>query len=84
MPLYLLYLLQLFNIAYFLPLKHIYNNRISALACNCITYIAKEDFLLAFKAAYNKAFTENNIYINFRDTRLVPLNPDIIILKFNI
>ena len=47
-------------------------------------YITKEDFLLAFKAAYNKAFIENNIRIGFRSTRLVLLNLDIIILKLNI
>ena len=51
---------------------------------NYIIYITKEDFLLAFKAAYNKAFMENNIYIGFRGARLVLLNLDIIILKLNI
>ena len=61
-----------------------YSNRILALAYNHITHITKEDFLLAFKAAYNKAFIENNIYIGSRGTRLVLLNLDIIILKLNI
>ena len=61
-----------------------YSNRILALAYNYITYITKEDFLLAFKAAYNKAFVENNICIGFRGARLVLLNLDIIILKLNI
>jgi hypothetical protein len=54
------------------------------LARNCIIYITKENFLLAFKAAYNKAFIENSIYIGFRGARLVLLNLDIIILKLNI
>jgi hypothetical protein len=54
------------------------------LVYNYIIYITKEGFLLAFKAAYNKAFIENNIYIGFRDARLVLLNLDIIILKLNI
>ena len=61
-----------------------YSNRISALAHNYITHITKEDFLLAFKAAYNKAFIENNICAGFRGARLVLLNLDIIILKLNI
>ena len=61
-----------------------YSNRILALAYNYIIYITKEDFLLAFKAAYNKAFIENNIYVGFRGARLVLLNLDIIILKLNI
>ena len=51
---------------------------------NYIIYIAKEDFLLAFNIAYNKAFIENNIYIGFRGARLVLLNLDIIISKLNI
>jgi len=66
-----------------LLLKHIYNNRIPALARNYIIYIAKKDFLLAFKVAYNKAFIEN-IYIGFKGTKLVPFNLDIIILKLDI
>jgi len=84
MLLYLLHLLQPLNIACFLLLKRVYNNRISALVCNYITYITKKDFLLAFKAAYNKVFIKNNIYINFKGAGLIPLNLDIIILKLNI
>jgi hypothetical protein len=33
---------------------------------------------------YNKAFIKNNIYIDFRGAKLVPLNLDIVILKLNI
>ena len=54
------------------------------MAHNHITHIAKEDFLLAFKAAYNKAFIENNIYAGFRGAGLVLLNLDVIISKLNI
>ena len=61
MPLYLLHLLQSLNIACFLPLNHVYGNKILALARNWIIYITKEDFLLVFKIVYNKAFTEDNI-----------------------
>jgi hypothetical protein len=57
---------------------------ILALVYNYIIYITKRDFLPAFKAAYNKAFIENNIYIGFWGARLVLLNLDIIILKLNI
>ena len=67
-----------------MPLKHIYGNKISALVYNYIIYITKKDFLLAFKAVYNKAFIKNNIYIGLRGTKLVPFNLDIIILKLNI
>ena len=84
MPLYLLHLLQPLNIAYFSPLKHVYSNRISALTCNYIIYIIKKEFLLAFKAVYNKVFIKNNIYTGFRGAKLVPLNSNIVILKLNI
>jgi len=84
MPLYLLHLLKPLNVAYFSPLKHVYNNGILVLACNYITYITKKDFLLAFKMAYNKAFIKNNIRIGFRGAKIVSLNPDVIILKLNI
>jgi hypothetical protein len=61
-----------------------YSSKILALTCNYIIYITKEDFLLAFKVAYNKSFIENNIRIGFRGARLALLNLDIIILKLNI
>ena len=67
-----------------MPLNRAYSDGILALARNYIIYITKEDFLLAFKAAYNKAFIENNIRIGFRGTRLVLFNLDVIILKLNI
>jgi len=62
----------------------VYSNGILALVRNRIIYITKEDFLLAFKEAYNKAFIENNIRVGFRGARLVLLNLDIIISKLNI
>ena len=61
MPLYLLHLLQPLNVTYFLLLKHVYSNKILALAYNYINYIYKEVFLLVFKVAYNKVFIEDNI-----------------------
>jgi hypothetical protein len=38
-----------------------YSDRISLLECSCIYYINKETFLLAFKVAFKKAFTLENI-----------------------
>jgi hypothetical protein len=61
MPLYLLYLLQPLNIAYFSLLKRAYSDEILALARNYITSISKEAFLSSFKAAYNKVILEENI-----------------------
>jgi hypothetical protein len=49
-----------------------------------ITYITKLEFLLAFKAAFYKAFTESNICAGFRATRLAPFNPEAVLLKLNV
>jgi hypothetical protein len=65
MPPYLLYLLQLLNVAYFSLLKCKYSNEILALARSCIYYINKETFLLAFKLAFKKIFIAGNIYVGF-------------------
>jgi hypothetical protein len=65
MPLYLLHLLQLLNVACFSLLKRKYSNKILALAHSCIYYINKETFLLAFKLAFKKTFTAENIYAGF-------------------
>jgi hypothetical protein len=65
MPPYLLHLLQLLNVAYFLLLKRIYSDKILALARSRIYYINKQTFLPAFKAAFKKTFTVENIYAGF-------------------
>jgi hypothetical protein len=70
---YLSYLLQLLNISYFSLLKRAYSRKIKALICYRINYITKLKFLLAFKVAFNRAFTVANIYSAFRGAGLVPL-----------
>ena len=49
-----------------------------------INYITKLKFLLAFRAAFYKAFTEDNICAGFRATRLALFNLDAVLLKLNI
>jgi hypothetical protein len=65
MPPYSLHLLQPLNVACFSPLKRIYSNKILALARSRIYYINKQTFLPAFKAAFEKTFTAENIYAGF-------------------
>jgi hypothetical protein len=84
MPLYLLYLLQPLNIAYFLLLKRSYSDSISALVRNYIYYISKETFLLAFKATYKLIFTKQNTHAGFKGARLVLFNLEAVLLKLNI
>jgi hypothetical protein len=62
---YLLYLLQLLNVVCYLLLKRYYSNRILLLARNRVYYISKETFLLVFKAAFKKTFTQENVCAGF-------------------
>jgi hypothetical protein len=65
MPPYLSHLLQPLDVACFSPLKRSYGDAISALARSRIHYINKQTFLPAFKAAFKKIFTVENICAGF-------------------
>jgi hypothetical protein len=62
---YLLHLLQLLNVVCYSLLKRYYSDRISLLTRSRVYYISKETFLLAFKAAFKKTFTQENIRVGF-------------------
>jgi hypothetical protein len=78
------HLLQPLNVACFSPLKRLYGDEISALARSRINHINKETFLLAFKAAFSKAFTAENVYASFRGAGLVPHNPEAVLSKLDV
>jgi hypothetical protein len=84
MLLYLLYLLQPLNIVPYSLLKRHYSDRISLLARSRIHYINKETFLLAFKVAFKKTFTLENIRAGFRGAGLAPHDPEVMLLKLNV
>jgi hypothetical protein len=65
MLLHLLHLLQPLNVVPYSLLKRYYSDRISLLTRSRIYYINKETFLLAFKAAFKKTFTAENIRAGF-------------------
>jgi hypothetical protein len=65
MLLHLLHLLQPLNVISYSLLKRYYSNKILLLAHSCIYYINKETFLLAFKVAFKKTFTLENIRAGF-------------------
>jgi hypothetical protein len=65
MPLHSSHLLQPLDVAYFSPLKRAYGNAVLALARSRIYYINKETFLLAFKLAFKKVITVENICVGF-------------------
>jgi hypothetical protein len=84
MPPHSSYLLQPLNIGCFGPLKRAYSKEIESLIRCRINHITKEDFLPAFKAAFDNAITDKNIAGGFRGTGLVPFGPDCVISKLDI
>jgi hypothetical protein len=81
---HLLHLLQPLDVVSYSLLKRHYGDGISLLARSRIYYINKETFLLAFKAAFKKTFTQENICAGFRGAGLVPYNPDAVLSKLNV
>jgi hypothetical protein len=81
---YLLYLLQPLNVVPYSLLKRYYGDRVSLLARSRIYYIDKETFLLAFKAAFEKMFTLENVRAGFQGAGLAPHDPDVVLLKLDV
>jgi hypothetical protein len=84
MPAHSSHLLQPLNVGCFSPLKRAYSDKISSLARYGTKQIKKEAFLLAFKAAFKKAITKENICAGFRGARLVLYNLEAVILKLDV
>src|SRR3954467_10132509 len=70
------HLLQPLDVVCYSLLKRHYGDGISLLARSRIYHINKETFLPAFRAAYEKTFTVENIRAGFRGAGLVPYDPD--------
>ena len=84
MPLHLSHLLQPLNVGCFAPLKRAYSDEISGLARYGTKQIKKEAFLPAFKAAFEKAITKENICASFRGAGLVPHDSEAVVSKLNV
>jgi hypothetical protein len=84
MPPHSSHLLQPLDVVPYSLLKRHYGDGISLLARSHIYYINKETFLPAFKAASKKAFTLENIRAGFQGARLVPHNPNAVLLKLDV
>jgi hypothetical protein len=84
MPPHSSHLLQPLDVVPYSLLKRHYGDGISLLARSRIYYIDKETFLLAFKAAFKKTFTLENIRAGFRGARLAPHNPNVVLLKLDV
>jgi hypothetical protein len=84
MPPHSSHLLQPLDVGCFSPLKQVYSDKINSLAQYSTKKIKKEAFLPAFKAAFEKAITKDNICAGFRGARLVPHNLEAVISKLNV
>jgi sulfatase maturation enzyme AslB (radical SAM superfamily) len=84
MPPYLSHLLQLLNVGCFSPLKQAYGDKINSLLQYSTKKIKKEAFLPAFKAAFKKSMTKENICAGFRGAGLVLHNLEAVILKLDV
>jgi hypothetical protein len=84
MPPHSSHLLQPLNMGCFSPLKRAYYTEVKALVRYRVNHITKEDFLPAFKAAYDTAIVKSNIISSFRGTGLVPHDETAVLLKLDI
>ncbi|KAF1927273.1 DDE-domain-containing protein [Didymella exigua CBS 183.55] len=84
MPPHSSHLLQPLDVGCFSPLKRAYSREIEALIRHHINHITKLEFLPAFKAAFDRAFTTANICSAFQGAGLVPLHPDVVLLKLDV
>jgi hypothetical protein len=78
------HLLQPLDVGCFSPLKKAYGDEISALARNFTNHIGKETFLPAFKSAFNRVYTKENIRASFRGAGLVPHDPEAVLSKLDL
>jgi hypothetical protein len=81
---HLSHLLQPLDVGCFSPLKRAYSREVESLIRHHINHITKLEFLPAFKAAFDRAFTLSNICSAFRGAGLVPLQPDAVLLKLDV
>jgi hypothetical protein len=79
-----LHLLQPLDVVPYSLLKRYYGDGISLLARSRIYHIDKETFLLAFKVAFKKTFTLENVRAGFRGAGLAPHDPEVVLSKLNV
>jgi hypothetical protein len=84
MPPHSSHLLQPLDVVPYSLLKRHYGDGISLLARSRIHHIDKETFLPAFKAAFEKTFTPENIRAGFRGAGLAPHDPDVVLSKLDV
>jgi hypothetical protein len=84
MPAHSSHLLQPLDVGCFSPLKRAYGDEINSLTRYGTKKITKEAFLPAFRAAFEKAITKENICAGFSGAGLVPYDPERVISKLDV
>jgi hypothetical protein len=84
MPPHSSHLLQPLDVGCFSPLKRAYSREVESLMRDHINHITKLEFLPAFKAAFDRAFTLVNICSAFRGAGLVSLQPETVLSKLDV
>ena len=65
-------------------MKRAYSREVESLMRNHINHITKLEFLLAFKAAFDRSFTPVNICSAFWGAGLVPYQPEAVLSKLDV
>ena len=78
------HLTQPLDIGLFAVLKVAYGAEISDLVKMHIMHITKDDFFPAFKAAFMKSFTPENVAGGFRGAGLQPFDPEKVLSKLDV
>ena len=84
MPPHSSHLLQPLDVACFSLLKRAYGDAVSTLARDRTHYISKDNFLPAFKTAFEQSIIRTNISAGFRGAGLVPHNPEAVLMKLDV
>ena len=73
--------LQPLNVSLFSPLGTYYSEELNNLICKNqgLSSVTKRNFFRLFWAAYDRAFTRNNILSGWANTGLNPLNPEVVL-----
>jgi hypothetical protein len=79
MPPHSSHILQPLDVGCFGPLKKSYGRQIEHLMRQQCTHVTKEDFIPAFRVAFEESLTESNIKGGFRGAGLVPFDPESVI-----
>ena len=77
--------LQPLDVVMFKPFSSAYSNQVAAFMerCQGLTSMSKRDFYSMFIAAWETSFKEATILKAFEATGLSPLNPEVILKRFN-